>query len=330
MAACLRSLGEEAWVREGSFRIALTAAGAAAVVAAAVPFVAARSDNSVALAGAWQTVWTENFSGPAGAGVDTRYWQYDVGQGTSGTGEIEEYTSSVANIHLDGNGALDITALKQPEGGWTSGRIVTKSASFAAPVNGQLTVSADIEQPDATAGPGYWPAFWLLGPGQWPEDGEIDVLEDVDALSEHSGALHCGNLTSLNRDGTTGPCHEHKGISSGLLPCQGCQVGYHVYSVTIDRRDPSDQQIRWYLDGRQFFAVSESRVGAAAWTTAVDHGFSIIMDLAIGGAYPDSVCGCSAPTAKTPSGGTMSIRYIKVSKWTPLSGLGLMRRARRI
>jgi beta-glucanase (GH16 family) len=267
--------------------------------------------------GTWTTVFADTFRGTAGSGIDTQYWKYDTGQGVFGNGEVETMTDSRANVYLDGRGDLDITALDQA--GWTSGRVQTVSSTFAAPKDGEVKVSASIEQPDGTGstGLGYWPAFWLLGPGTWPEHGEIDVLEDVNLRSMHSGALHCGNLTTPEPGGTLGPCHEFIGISSGLRPCPGCQTGFHVYSVVIDRRDEADQQIRWYLDGREFFAVSESRVGAAVWGEAVDHGFSIIFDLAIGGTYPDNTCGCKAPTAQTGSGGTMRIRDVSVAVWRP-------------
>ena len=142
--------------------------------------------------------------------------------------------------------------------------------------------------------------------------GEIDILEDVNGLEEHSGALHCGNLTTPNPDGTFGPCHEQNGLSSGLQPCPGCQQRYHTYAVVIDRRDPADQQVRWYLDGHQFYTVSESRVGAAAWQTAFSQGFAVILDLAIGGTYPDTVCQCSAPAAATTPGAAMSVRDVAV------------------
>jgi beta-glucanase (GH16 family) len=124
--------------------------------------------------------------------------------------------------------------------------------------------------------------------------------------------LHCGNLDQTNPDGTLGPCHEFTGISSGLLPCPGCQTGYHTYTVIVDRTNPTAEQIRWYIDGRQFFQVSEDQVNQAAWTAAVDHGYSIIFDLAIGGGFPDGVCQCSTPSDQTTSGGTMTVRYVSV------------------
>jgi beta-glucanase (GH16 family) len=270
---------------------------------------------------AWKRVWAGDFAGPAGSGLSRRVWRYDTGTGVFGTGEVETMSSARANLAMDGGGDLDITALDRG-GAWTSGRVQTLR-TFAAPSGGEMMVSAEIMQPDPSAGLGYWPAFWMIGPGGWPENGEIDVMEDVNGLSEHSGTLHCGNLTQANGDGTFGPCHENVGLSSGLLPCPGCQTGYHTYSIIIDRRTAGDEQIRWYLDGQQYFAVDESQVGTAAWTQAVDHGLSIVLDVAVGGGYPDAICDCTTPTAQTSSGATMSVRDVAVYDLLPLLSFGL-------
>jgi hypothetical protein len=120
-----------------------------------------------------------------------------------------------------------------------------------------MKVTASIDQPAPASGLGYWPAFWMLGAGfrasgagtsgtmncpKWPSIGEIDVLEDVNALSEHSGTLHCGTAPG-------GPCHEFTGLGSGLQPCPGCQSAYHTYSVSVNRTNISSESITWYLDG---------------------------------------------------------------------------------
>ena len=196
---------------------------------------------------------------------------------------------------------------------WTSGRIRTQR-TFRVPVGSELMVTASIRQPGPGNGngTGYWPAFWLLGPGAWPAHGEIDILEDVNGLDQHSRVMDCGNLTERDPDGTFGPCHEPNGVGSGPQPCPGCQQGYHTYTVIVDRRDTAHQQVRWYLDGHQFFSVSESRVGAAAWQSAFGHGFAIILDLAMGGFYPDAICHCTAPATATTSGGSMSVQYVTV------------------
>jgi len=248
----------------------------------------------------WTTVFDDNFAGPAGS-APSYNWMYDTGPGSSfGTGEIETMTNSASNVYLDGNGHLDITALDSG-GSWTSGRIQTTSPNVGAPAGGELEVTASIEQPNA--GPGYWPAFWMLGPGQWPENGEIDIMEDVNSLSEVSGTIHCGTDPG-------GPCNEPNGIGSGLTSCNGCQSGYHTYTMILNRTNTSDESITFYLDGNPYFSVSEGQVGAATWQAAFDHNLSIILDLAMGGGYPDGQCGCTTPTGATASGGTMSVAYV--------------------
>jgi beta-glucanase (GH16 family) len=251
----------------------------------------------------WTTAFSDDFNGAAGSAPDSGNWVYDTGPGSNfGTGEIETMTNSTANTYLDGNGNLNITALSDGNGNWTSGRIHT-GAIVGAPAGGQLEVTASIQQPNPGNGLGYWPAFWMLGPGQWPENGEIDILEDVNALSEHSGTFHCGTDPG-------GPCNEGNGIGSGLQGCGGCQDGYHTYSVIVNRENTSAESITWYLDGNQFFQVNENQVDTATWQAAVDHNFMIIFDLAMGGGYPNGVCGCTSPSGGTTSGGTMSVAYV--------------------
>jgi hypothetical protein len=248
----------------------------------------------------WSTVFSDSFGGASGSGIDYQ-WMYDTGAGsTFGTGEIETMTNSTSNVHEDGNGHLDITALGSGSS-WTSGRVQTTSANVGAPAGGELEVTASIEQP--SGGTGYWPAFWMLGPGQWPENGEIDIMEDVNALSELSGTIHCGTDPG-------GPCNEPNGIGSGLTGCGGCQSGYHTYSMILNRTNTSNESITFYLDGNQYFSVSESQVGTSTWQAAFDHNLSVILDLAMGGAYPNGVCGCTSPTSSTSSGGTMSVAYV--------------------
>jgi beta-glucanase (GH16 family) len=84
--------------------------------------------------------------------------------------------------------------------------------------------------------------------------------------------------------------------------------------VVVDRRKTDDGNIRWYLDGRPYLRVDEkgNKIGRSIWNAAIDHGFAIIFDLAIGGVWPNSDCGCTTSTAKTTSPGTLSIRYVAV------------------
>jgi Ricin-type beta-trefoil lectin domain/Glycosyl hydrolases family 16 len=290
------------WRLRGGLALAIIAP-VIAVAAAMVPAASAAVAAPAAVPGppsGWSTVFSDDFSGSSGSGIDSQ-WMYDTGPGSSfGTGEIETMTNSTSNVHQDGNGNLDITALGSGSS-WTSGRVQTTSANVGAPAGGELEVTASIQQP--TGGLGYWPAFWMLGPGQWPENGEIDIMEDVNSLSELSGTVHCGTDPG-------GPCNEPNGIGSGLRACSGCQSGYHTYTMILNRTNTSNESITFYLDGASYFTATESQVGTSTWQAAFDHNLSIILDLAMGGGYPNGVCGCTTPTSSTASGGTMSVAYV--------------------
>jgi beta-glucanase (GH16 family) len=290
--------------------VAIAAATLPAATAGAAPAARAAAAAVPGPPSGWSTIFSDDFNGAAGSGAGSQ-WMYDTGPGSSfGTGEIETMTSSASNVHLDGSGNLDITALGSG-GSWASGRIQTTSANVGAPAGGQLEVTASIQQP--SGGPGYWPAFWMLGPGQWPENGEIDIMEDVNSLSEVSGTIHCGTYPG-------GPCNEGNGIGSGLRSCGGCQSGYHTYTMILNRTNPANESITFYLDGNQYFSVTEGQVGASTWQAAFDHNLSIIFDLAMGGGYPNGQCGCTTPTSSTASGGTMSVAY--VAAYTTAGGGG--------
>ena len=273
----------------------------------------------------WTTAFSDNFSGSAGSGVDSA-WTYDTGDQYHGTacqahwasGEIETDTNSAANVSEDGSGHLNITPV-DINGAWTSGRIETVQ-EFTPPAGGEMQVSALIKQPDPSSGLGYWAAFWMLGAGYrssgagtsgtmncstWPAVGEINVMEDVNASSQVSGTLHCGTFPA-------GPCNEGIGLTSGLQACPGCQTGYNTYSVIINRTNPSNESITWYLNGTAFHTVTESQAGTATWQAAVDHGFFLILEVGIGGDYPNGACGCTTPSGHTASGAPMSVGYVAV------------------
>jgi hypothetical protein len=267
--------------------------------------------------------WSDDFNGGSGTGVDGGNWKYDTGPGSSfGTGEIETMTNSTANVYQDGAGHLVLKALHSgtnPTAGWTSGRIETQAATFGAPPGGVVMMESSIQQPNVTTGngAGYWPAFWMLGSTlrsgtPWPTSGEVDILEDINGRSSVFGTLHCGTNPG-------GVCNESTGIGSGEHACGGCQTGYHTYAVQIDR-SVSPEQIRWYLDGTNYFTISSNRVDATTWANAVDHPFFIIYDLAMGGGFPAAFGG--GPNASTISGGQMNIDWVAVYNKAPGGGGG--------
>src|SRR5262245_10117366 len=304
--------------RQRSGRVLLPVAVAAAVVAAVVPVLIRGAGASVPpTPSGWSLVWSDDFNGNANTGVNTGNWLYDLGHGYPGgagnwgTGEVENMTNSTANVFLDGAGHLAIKPIRDGSGNWTSGRIETQRTDFAAPAGGKLRVQASLQQPNVSgaAAAGYWPAFWMLGAAarpvgatNWPSIGEIDIMEDINGLSSEFGTLHCGV-------GAGGPCNETTGLGSGQRACSGCQTGYHNYAMEYDR-SVSPEQIRWYLDGNNFFSLNANQVDVTTWNNATHHGFFVILNVAMGGGFPAAFGG--GPTGSTQSGVPMNVDYVAV------------------
>jgi beta-glucanase (GH16 family) len=269
----------------------------------------------------WQLIWSDEFNRAVNTGVDTgpNGWIYDLGTGYGcvgcppnwGTGEVETMTDRVENVSHDGAGHLRITPIRDAFGQWTSGRIETRRTDFQPPPGGVLAMEASIQQPNVggAAAAGYWPAFWALGAPfrgnylNWPGVGELDIMEDVNGRSSVFAALHCGIPQG-------GPCNEPVGMSSGEHACAGCQTGFHKYRVELDK-STTPSQIRWYLDDVNYFIVNSNEVDEATWANALNHGFFILLDVAMGGGFPAAFGG--GPTPATASGVPMLVDYVRVS-----------------
>ena len=48
---------------------------------------------------------------------------------------------------------------------------------------------------------GTWPAFWLLGSGTWPQNGELDIIENVNSANVNSFAAHTTSGCSITSTG---------------------------------------------------------------------------------------------------------------------------------
>ncbi|MEU7381707.1 glycoside hydrolase family 16 protein [Streptomyces sp. NPDC042207] len=308
-----------ATLRRRSVRRALVAALGTLGLAAAAATVGTLPANASAPTppSGWTQVFLDEFDGPAGTGVNTANWQYDTGTSYPGgaanwgTGEIETMTSSTSNVSLDGNGNLLITPRRDAAGNWTSGRIETKRTDFQPPAGGKLRVQARVQMPNVTgaAAKGYWPAFWMLGAPfrgnywNWPGVGELDIMENVQGLNTNWATMHCGT----NPDG---PCKETTGLG-GSTSCTGstCQAGFHTYAMEWDR-STSPEQIRFYVDGVNFHTVRSSDVDAATWTNATNHGYFVILNVAMGGGFPGAFGG--GPDGGTEPGHPMTVDYVQV------------------
>ncbi|HMH68223.1 MAG TPA: family 16 glycosylhydrolase [Pinirhizobacter sp.] len=267
----------------------------------------------------WQQVFMDDFNGAAGEQPSRLTWDYNLGRawpgGPLGWGndEVETYTEAPDNIRFDGEGNLLIIPLRDARGNWTSARIQTLNETFKAPEHGVMRVQARLRLPQVAgdAALGYWPAFWML-PGAsaplWPGGGEFDIMENVNGLDRHWGVLHCGVRPA-------GPCNEMSGIAANQ-PCPkvSCQADFHIYTFEWDR-STQPEQLRWYIDGEVFHQVDQTMLPANTWQSFAAHqGFLIVLNVAVGGHFPDQLSGRSTPIDATEPGHPFTIDYVVV--WT--------------
>lgn len=315
--------------RPRPLRRALLAVVATLGLATASAAVATAPANATAPtpASGWTQVFLDDFNGSAGSAVNSTNWRYDTGTsypggaGNWGTGEVETMTSSTNNVALDGNGNLLITPRRDASGNWTSGRIETARTDFQPPAGGKLRVEARLQMPNVTgnAAAGYWPAFWMLGAPfrgnyqNWPSVGELDVMENVQGLNKTWATMHCGTSPG-------GPCNETTGIgNSTACPNSTCQSGFHTYTLEWDR-SVSPETLRFSVDGVVYHTVTANQMDATTWSNATNHGFFVILNVAMGGGFPGAFGG--GPTSATEPGHPMVVDYVQVLQSSGSGGGG--------
>ncbi len=246
-------------------------------------------------------VFQDNFAGRAGSEPNRKYWLVESGKSYG----IATDVASARNVHLSGNGALVIEAIRQA-GAWTSGEVETKEA-FEPAVGQTITITAQIRLPNG--GQGYWPAFWAVGlpfrtnPKSEPAAGEIDIAETINDFKWVSQVLHCGSLKG-------GPCHTNERAMNGIshthwLSRPSGSIGWNTYGWEWVNRKVNPY-IELTINGVVQLRVSQAMIGAVAWHQAFDHPWYLIVNLAIGGGWPGPPSRSSAPA------GSISIARLRV------------------
>ena len=228
--------------------------------------------------GEYQMVWSEEFDGTA---LDESVWSYNIGGSGWGNQEKQYYTDRSENIRVQ-NGMLEIEARKEDylfnnnkdTCRYTSARIHSKGKKEFK----YGKIESRIKFP---GGKGTWPAFWMLGStGNWPNCGEIDIIEHVGSMDKRASfAVH----TAL-KNGTKG-----NNWSSTQWFDYDLSADFHVYAVewAQEEKDGKDV-IRFFMDNVQY---------AELWEEQVDNNDSwpfnrpeyIIYNFAIGGSMGGTV-----------------------------------------
>jgi len=211
------------------------------------------------------------------------------------------------------NGALMLQAWPRP------GFVTAEGREFDF-VSGRINTRGKVEFTYGTAagrirlpaGSGLWPAFWVLGTGPWPETGEIDIMEFVGEREWVSSALHGPGYS-----GDT-PLVARHSFDAGEDA-----TGWHVYAV-----DWTPESLTFRVDGVITYQVVRAEVERyGAW--AFDNRKFLILNLALGGAYPMAVNGVEAPYPGLPEStvrligegqARMLIDWVRVTRGAGSSG----------
>ena len=206
------------------------------LVAAGINFTPKQVEASVTSSqgsSSWNLVWSDEFNQSSGSTVNSNYWQFDIGTGSSGWGnnELQYYTNSTDNVKvLDVNGAVDgkalaITAKRQSDGSITSGRIKTLDKQYVkyGKIEARIKTSNGMQ-------PGVWPAFWMMGNDinstGWPNCGEIDIMEHRNAETQVIGTLH------WNPNANGAYAHSFAGSeTNGQFGYMGSMDDWHTYAA---------------------------------------------------------------------------------------------------
>ena len=221
-------------------------------------------------------VWSDEFNGST---LDESSWNYNIGGHGWGNNEQEYYTDRNATLE---NGNLVISCIKEEidSNGYTSARITTKGKHEF--LYGKI--EARIKIP---TGQGLWPAFWMLGANidqvNWPQCGEVDIMEHINADSTFYGTLHWLNDQKVS-----------SGNHTNVAPDD-----FHVYGV-----EWTADSITWQLDGNRYHSVDIKN--NANSTEEFHKPFFILLNLAIGGDWP----GQTIDESKVPA--RMLVDYVRV------------------
>jgi beta-glucanase (GH16 family) len=238
-------------------------------------------------------IWHDEFNGGA---LDAHKWRFDTSHNKQGwfNGELQYYSAGRAeNIHF-ANGRLVIEARHEeldptayPDWGgqqYTS----TKLISNRAWTYGFYEVRAKL--PCAR---GTWPAIWMLPKDmkKWPDDGEIDIMEQV---GSEPNLIYASLHTALFN-------HVKKTQRSAQLLVPTSCAAFHRYQ--LDWRPDS---ITIGVDDRGILRVRDDQPGGkGAWP--FDTPFEMILNLAIGG---DWAAAKGVDDAAMPQ--PMEIDYVRV------------------
>ena len=241
-----------------------------------------RSDN-------YQLVWSDEFDY---TGLpDSEKWVYDTEGNEAGWGnsEAQYYTEAQQKNAFVKNGVLNIVAIKEDFEGkeYTSARLVSK----ADWKYGKIEVNAKL--PEAF---GTWSAIWMMPgdwsykDGNWPDIGEIDIMEHV---GHELGVIHA---SAHSKDYQWQK--QTQKTATVFIPDVNKEFHSYILEWTPD-------VLKAYADDSLYFEYQNEGLGETKWP--YDKPFYLILNIAVGGAW-GSMKGIDEEAYPQ----TMEIDYVRV------------------
>ncbi|WP_086607380.1 glycoside hydrolase family 16 protein [Erythrobacter donghaensis] len=246
-------------------------------------------------------LFADEFDGPA---LDRSKWNV-VGMDFWVNNEQQAYLDSPDTIQIARDvagaegGALVLRPVYRPgvdtrkdrKADFISGRV--NSQGKAEFTYGRI--EARIRMPDAV---GVWPAFWMLGNGEWPGTGEIDIMEYVGELDWTGVALHGPGYSG-----------ETPLVNKFVFAPETDVTDWHTYAV-----EWTSQSVLFEVDGRLTYRVTRPMVEHyGPWR--FDNKKHLILNFAIGGAYPFKTNGIKHPYNGMPQATVDAIKAGKVAMY---------------
>jgi beta-glucanase (GH16 family) len=247
-------------------------------------------------------VWSDEFNGRA---LDLTKWSYDTSRNKQGwyNGEKQYYSAGRPENIQVADGSLVIEArhetldpAKYSDWGgqhYTSAKIVSKGAGWTY---GFYEIRAKLP-----CAPGTWPAIWML-PTQmkkWPDDGEIDIMEQVGA---EPNLIYASLHTRLFNHILKTQRSAQRLVPTSCNSFHRYQLEWTPRSITIGVDDRGILRVR-----------NDQPGGKGAWPFSTP--FHMILNLAIGG---DWAAAKGIDDAAMPQ--RMEVDYVRV--WQVRDRLG--------